>query len=51
MRKVFKSKKPTRYDIWSSEVRLKDISPTRRGKVMRLLAQLEKEGFDEQAVS
>ena len=46
--KVFKSKKQQpRHDVWGSEVRLKDVPPARRGKVMRLLAKLEREGFDE----
>ncbi len=45
--KIFKSKKITPSGVWASEVRLRDVSPARRGKVMKLLAKLEKEGFNE----
>ncbi len=45
--KVFKAKKVTRPDIWVSEIRLKQVDNARRGKVNKLLAKLEKEGFDE----
>lgn len=45
--KTFKSKKQTPQGIWSSEVRLKVVDPIRRGKIMKLLAKLEKEGFNE----
>lgn len=45
--KTWKAKKQTRHDIWVSEIRLKQVNSARRGKVMRLLVKLEKEGFDE----
>ncbi len=45
------AKKVTPRGIWVSEVNLRDVTPQRRGKVMKLLAKLEKEGFNESAVS
>lgn len=44
---IWKAKKRhSKPDVWASEIRLKNISPTRLGKVQRLLSRLEKEGFD-----
>ena len=46
--KIWKAKRqPPKHDVWVSEVRLRDAPPARWGKVMRLLAKLEKEGFGE----
>ena len=45
---IWKAKKQhDKRGVWASEINLKKVSPTRRGAVMRLLAKLEKEGFDE----
>jgi len=46
--KTWKSKKiPPKHDVWVSEIRLKEADSNRLGKVKKLLALLEKEGFDE----
>ena len=46
--KIWKAKINRGHGIWASEIRLREIDPTRRGKVTRLLAKLKKEGdFDE----
>ncbi len=42
-----KSKKPHRYDIWVSEIRLKKISAIKRGKINKLL-RLLREDFNEE---
>ena len=43
----WKSKKKTEHGIWVSEIRLKTVGLRRLGKVKKLIALLEKEGFDE----
>ena len=46
--KTWKAKKVSiKHDVWVSEIRLKDANIFRKGKVKKLLALLEKEGFDE----
>lgn len=46
--KTFKAKKITPIGIWVSEIVLKKLPSARRGKVNKLLAKLEPEGFDEE---
>uniref|UniRef100_A0A6M3JUU2 Uncharacterized protein n=1 Tax=viral metagenome TaxID=1070528 RepID=A0A6M3JUU2_9ZZZZ len=51
-RKVWKSKRQSpKEGIWVSEIRLNKVDAKRERLVMRLLAKLDKEGFDVQSVS
>ena len=45
---VWKSKRvPLKPGVWVSEIRLKEVNAKRRAAVKKLLALLDKEGFDE----
>lgn len=40
-------RRPEKHDVWVTEIRLRDVSAQRKGKVVRLLAKLHKEDVKE----